>query len=105
MSEIIVLTTISDITIGKKLARTLVEEKLAACVNIIPYVKSVYRWEGKVVEDDEALLVIKTEEEVKDRIIKRIKELHPYELPEIIVLNITGGLENYLKWVRENVNI
>ncbi|AWR97810.1 divalent cation tolerance protein CutA [Acidianus sulfidivorans JP7] len=103
MAEIVVITTISEYNSGKRIAKTLVEEKLAACVNIIPYVKSIYTWEGKVVEDDEAILIIKTESDVKDKIIKRIKEIHPYELPEIITLDITGGLENYLNWIRENV--
>ncbi|ARM76579.1 divalent-cation tolerance protein CutA [Acidianus manzaensis] len=103
MAEIVVITTVSELASGKKIAKTLVEEKLAACVNIIPYVKSIYTWEGKIVEDDEAFLVIKTESSVKDKIIKRIKEIHPYELPEIITLDITGGLENYLNWIRENV--
>ncbi|MCY0874280.1 divalent cation tolerance protein CutA [Acidianus infernus] len=103
MTAIIVLTTISGLESGKKLARSLVEEKLAACVNIIPYVKSTYRWEGKVVEDDESLLIIKTDSSVKEKIIKRIKELHPYQLPEIITLDVTGGLENYLNWIAESV--
>ncbi|BDC19928.1 divalent-cation tolerance protein CutA [Acidianus sp. HS-5] len=103
MPAILVLTTISGLESGKKLAKTLVEERLAACVNIVPYVKSTYRWEGKVVEDDESLLVIKTDSSVKDKIIKRIKELHPYELPEIITLDVTGGLENYLNWIKDSV--
>lgn len=100
---IIALTTTSGLESAKKIAKTLVDERLAACVNIIPYIKSFYVWEGKTTEDDESLLVIKTEERLKDELIKRIKELHPYTLPEIIIINFNEGLPDYLKWISESV--
>ena len=103
MSYIIALTTTNGMESAKKIAKTLVDERLAACVNIIPYVKSYYVWEGKTTEDDETLLIIKSEDSQKDKLIKRIKELHPYTLPEIIIINFNEGLPDYLKWISESV--
>lgn len=103
MTYIVALTTISGMESAKRIAKTLVDERLAACVNIIPYVKSFYIWEGKTTEDDESLLIIKTEEKEKEKLIKRIKELHPYTLPEIIIINFNEGLTDYLKWISESV--
>lgn len=85
-----------------RIARVLIEEKLAACVNITE-VNSYYRWEGEFCEDKEALLIIKTEKSRVDEIIERIKELHSYELPEIIALPIVAGYDKYLEWVDESV--
>lgn len=85
-----------------KIAETLVEERLAACVNITA-VQSHYRWQGEVCKDNEALLIIKTEKSRVDKIIKRIKEVHSYELPEIIALPIVAGYDKYLEWVDESV--
>ena len=103
MSYIIALTTTNGMESAKKIARTLVDEKLAACVNIVPYIKSYYIWEGKTTEDDEVLLIIKTVDSKRDILIKRIKELHPYTLPEIIIINFNEGLTDYLKWISESV--
>jgi len=103
MSYIIALTTTNGMENAKKIAKTLVDERLAACVNIVPYVKSYYVWEGKTTEDDETLLIIKSDEGQKDKLIKRIKELHPYTLPEIIIINFNEGLQDYLKWISESV--
>ncbi|AWR95020.1 divalent-cation tolerance protein CutA [Acidianus brierleyi] len=103
MPAILILSTIPEIKTGKHIAKTLVDEKLAACVNIIPYIRSFYIWEGKTEEDDEALMIIKTEKDLENRIIQRIKELHPYSLPEIITFNISGGLPEYLNWIFESV--
>ncbi len=103
MPAILILSTVSEIKTGKHIAKTLVDEKLAACVNIIPYTKSFYIWEGKTEEDDEALMIIKTEKDLENKIIQRIKELHPYSLPEIITFNISGGLPEYLNWIFESV--
>ncbi len=80
------------------IARTLVEEGLSACVNKFP-VDSVYRWKGKVEEAEETGLLIKTADETVDELVKRVRELHSYELPEILVIDV-GGDEEYLSWVR-----
>ncbi|BDB98245.1 divalent-cation tolerance protein CutA [Saccharolobus caldissimus] len=100
----LLFSTTNSMENAKKIAKILVDERLAACVNIVPYIKSFYRWEGKTVEDDEILLIIKTKSEIKDKVIKRIKELHTYQIPEIIALDITAGLPEYLKWIDDNVS-
>jgi periplasmic divalent cation tolerance protein len=80
----------------------LVNEKLAACINIIPEVQSVFRWKNKVDNTPENILIIKTTLNLYDILEKRIKQLHPYELPEIIAVPIEKGLTEYLNWVSEN---
>jgi periplasmic divalent cation tolerance protein len=89
---------------AEALAGALVEGRFAACVNILPQVKSVYRWKGQVQKDDEALLIIKTAagrfEELKQTVLK----LHPYELPEVIAVKVEQGHKAYLDWVLENSN-
>lgn len=82
------------------LARALVGERLAACVNLIPGVTSVYRWESQIQEDSETLLVAKTTEEGVEPLTRRVRELHSYEVPEVVVLPVVGGLAQYLDWVR-----
>ncbi|MCI2414891.1 MAG: divalent-cation tolerance protein CutA [Candidatus Aramenus sp.] len=103
MSAVIVLSTVPEMGTGKKIAKALVDERLAACVNLIPYVKSFYVWEGKTVEDDEGLLIIKTDKESLEKVIKRVKELHPYTIPEVISIDISWGLPEYLNWIVESV--
>jgi periplasmic divalent cation tolerance protein len=100
----IVLTTIGvgvD-TDPAALARTLVEERLAACVNILPAMTSVYRWEGRIEKDQERQLVIKTTHDRLGALEARLRHLHPYEVPEFLVLAASGGSEAYLRWVRES---
>jgi periplasmic divalent cation tolerance protein len=82
------------------LARALVDEGLAACVNIVPGVRSIYRWEGKIEESDEVLCLIKTRPEIFERLRRRIVELHPYEVPEILSFAVDAGSPAYLDWVR-----
>jgi periplasmic divalent cation tolerance protein len=81
------------------LARTLVEERLAACVNVLPGVSSVFRWEEAVEEAAESLLLVKTRRDRLERVFERIVELHPYEVPEVVALPIVDGLGAYLDWV------
>ena len=87
---------------AKKLSTALVNEKLAACVNMISGMRSVYRWKGEVCEAEEWLLIIKSQKAVLDRVIHRIRTLHSYEVPEIIALPIMGGSEDYLNWLEAN---
>jgi periplasmic divalent cation tolerance protein len=84
------------------IARLLVEGKLAACVNVAK-VDSYYRWKGEFCKDNEALLIIKTEKSKVGRIMERIKEIHSYELPEIIALPIVAGYDKYLAWIEEAI--
>lgn len=88
---------------AKSIARTLVESKLAACVNIVPQITSIYSWKGEIVEDNEFLLIIKSKLEAYGKLESEIKELHSYEVPEIIAFDINKGLPEYLRWIEENV--
>ncbi|TES98497.1 MAG: divalent-cation tolerance protein CutA [Hadesarchaea archaeon] len=99
----VVLTTVKDRAEAKRLAERLVSEKLAACVSAVPNVTSVYRWRGKVERAREVLVVVKTSMKKLDRLIPRIKELHSYEVPEILALRIERGLPEYLKWISESL--
>jgi periplasmic divalent cation tolerance protein len=94
-----VYTTIDSIQDARKIAHTLVEEQLVACVNIIPKVESIYNWKGKLETDEECVLIAKTTEENVKKTIQRIHKLHSYELPDIIVLPIVGGLKDYLEYL------
>lgn len=95
----VVLVTAPDAEAAGRIARALVEERLCACVNVVSGLRSVYRWEGRVEEDDEQLLVIKTREERCRALAARVQALHPYELPEVLVLPASGGSQEYLDWV------
>ena len=102
-SVVIALTTIGAGADAAALARTLVDERLAACVNVLPVMTSVYRWQGVVEEDREQQLVMKTTAGRLGALEKRLRELHPYELPEFLVLPAAGGSAAYLAWVGESV--
>ena len=96
----VVCCTAPDSGVADKIANTLVEERLAACAQFSKSpIESVYRWKGKVEKAEEIQLWFKTKEECVQRIISRIQELHPYDVPEIIVLPIQSGLPDYLSWV------
>jgi len=96
---ILVLSTCPDEDVGARIAATLVEERLAACVNRVPGIASTYRWQGKVCNDAEQLLLIKTTRARFDALRERIVALHPYELPEVIAVDIASGLAPYLAWI------
>jgi len=87
---------------AENIAKALVEERLAACVNVAA-VRSYFSWEGKLCKDDEELLIIKTEQRMAEKLMARIMELHSYQLPEMIILQIAGGYENYLQWIGQSV--
>jgi periplasmic divalent cation tolerance protein len=95
----IAITTAGSLEEADRVARTLVEERLAACVNIIESVRSIYRWQGKLESAGELLLLIKTDEQHLDLLQKRLTELHSYDLPEFLVLEVSGGSEAYLHWI------
>ena len=101
--KLLVLTTAPSEAGAKKIAHALVEERLAACVNIVPKIHSVYRWQGKVESADEFLLLIKTTRDREEQVRSAIQDLHTYELPECIVIAIDGGSEEYLHWLSESV--
>ncbi|MCB2211050.1 divalent-cation tolerance protein CutA [bacterium] len=94
------VTVPADGATGQTLARQLVEEKLAACVNRLVGAVSTYIWDGEVNEDGEEVLLIKTTAEKSSRLIERIAELHPYDVPEVLLFNVADGLPAYLDWVR-----
>jgi periplasmic divalent cation tolerance protein len=99
----LVLTTVKNRREAMQMAEKLVSEKLAACVSAIPNVVSVYRWRGKVERTGEVMLLVKTSAKKLDRLIDRMKELHSYEVPEILVLRVERGLPEYLKWLEESL--
>ena len=105
MSEqLVVLMTAGSREEAEKIADTLVKEMLAACVNLLPGVTSVYRWEGQVQRDQEWLLIAKSTREALDDLVRRVQALHSYDLPEIIALPVVGGSEAYLRWVDGTVH-
>ncbi len=101
MSHILVMITAPNEEEAHLISRTLLEEKLIACANRFP-VNSIYTWQGKVEDEGEVMLLCKTREKNLDAIIARVKELHSYEVPEIIAFPIIGGSMDYLDWVDEN---
>jgi len=101
--KILVLTTTGSEVEANKIAHALVERRLAACVNILPKIKSVYRWQEKIEESEEWLLVIKTTQATFAQLQDAIKKLHSYELPECISLAIDDGSAEYLRWIGESV--
>ena len=100
---VLVLTTYPADPGAEKFARTLVEERLAACVSVLPPMRSTYRWKGTVETADERQVLIKTKAASVAALENRVRELHPYEVPEFLVLNIAAGGAAYLSWLNESV--
>lgn len=101
---IVVYVTAGSPAEGERLARALVEEKLAACVNRVKSVQSVYRWQGKVEQSEEELLIVKTKRDLFPALQKRVTELHSYSVPEIIALPVVEGSEAYMEWLEQQVS-
>ncbi|MEZ0395961.1 MAG: divalent-cation tolerance protein CutA [Anaerolineales bacterium] len=99
---LIVLITAPGAESGRQIARALVEKRLAACVNLLPGIASIYRWEGQVQEENEVLLICKTRRPCLTALQQEVQAMHPYQVPEIIALPLVGGLDAYLNWVAES---
>jgi len=101
MNEIVVFITASTEEEAVKIARALVESRLAACVNIVKDIRSIYRWQGKIEDEKEVLMIVKSQRKHFATLSEKVKKMHSYQVPEIIAFPIIEGLENYLKWLRE----
>ena len=99
MDEIVVLITAGSEAEATKIAKVLVEQKLVACVNIVPGIRSIFQWEGKVTEEQECLMIAKSVSQVFDQVTSAVKALHSYEVPEVIAFPIQHGLPEYLNWI------
>lgn len=100
---VVVLTTLGETADAEAFARTLVEERLAACVNLLPPMTSVYRWKGAIETDRERQLVVKTSADRLAALETRLRTLHPYEVPELLVLEVAGGGSPYLEWLEQSL--
>lgn len=101
----VVLCTVPSEQVAETIARALLEERLAACVNVLPGVRSLYRWQGKVEDERELLLVMKTQAARYDELERRVRELHPYEVCEVLALDVAAGAAGYLGWVLQETTV
>ncbi len=98
---VVVMVTAPSVDEGAGIGRKVVEEGLSACCNIVPGVRSIYTWQGRICDEGEVLCIFKTRASLFERLKKRVKELHSYDVPEIIAVPVRAGLEEYLEWVRD----
>ena len=105
VEHVLVLTTLPVDADVVAFAKALVEERLAACVNLLPAMESVYRWEGRVERESERQVIIKTTRERTETLWERVRELHPYEVPEFVVLAIVDGNDAYLRWIADSTRL
>jgi len=101
MSEIVVFITTPNEDEAAKIARALVEARLAGCVNIVRNIRSIYRWQGNIEDDTEVLMIAKTKKKLFNALEKKVKELHSYSVPEIIAMPIAEGSNEYIQWLRD----
>ena len=100
MSEVlVVLCTCPEVAVAERLAAGLVERRLAACVNIVPQIRSIYRWDGELQKDSEALMIIKSSDAAMTELGDWLKKHHPYDVPEILAIPVSSGSEEYMNWV------
>lgn len=102
---ILIITNVPDSVVAGKISRQLVENRLAACVNVLPPVHSVYSWQGAIEEATEITLLIKTMQNLYPKVEQKILELHPYEVPEVIALPMVNGLPSYLGWIAAETSV
>jgi periplasmic divalent cation tolerance protein len=103
--HVVILTTLPAAADAAAFAAAIVESRLAACVNLLPVMESVYRWEGRVQRDSERQLLMKTSGDRVDALWERVRALHPYDVPEFLVLPIAGGNDAYLRWIGDSTRI
>jgi len=101
--RLLVLCAAGDEASGRRIATYLVEQRLAACVSLVPGARSFYRWKGRVEEADEVLLVIKTRAERLEALVQAVTSMHSYDVPEVVAAPIVGGFDRYLEWLDESV--
>lgn len=103
MSEkLLVFITSPDEDTSVEIANMLVGSSLAACVNIVPKIRSIYKWDGEICDEIEQLMVVKTTEDKLSQLVSRVKQAHPFDVPETIAVKVVGGNQDYLKWVDES---
>jgi len=101
--KIVVLVTASNVRECKRIARRLLDERLIACANVVPLIRSLYRWKGKIADEKECLMILKSSRELFPRLRAEVEKLHTYSVPEVIALPIIDGAPNYLNWIAESV--
>ena len=100
-----VLMTAPDAETGERVGRVVVDERLAACANVVPGITSIFRWEGEIKKEAEVLVILKTTVDGVGRLMERVAELHPYDVPELLALPAETGAEKYLNWVKSEVGV
>lgn len=103
MDIVLVVINFPNVAVARQIGTALIQEQVAACVNLIPNIESIYLWEGKVEHENEVAALVKTTAESYECLQARVLDLHPYENPELLLLPIEGGSKAYLQWVRETV--
>ena len=103
MPDYVIALTTCPVDISRKLARLLVEKQVCACVNIIPRVMSIYHWKDEIIEDEESILLMKTEANQKEDLWETLRKEHPYEVPEFIIIPIIWGSKEYLDWISQSI--
>lgn len=101
LDEIVIFVTTSSTAEAERIGNKLVEDKLVACVNVIPNIRSIFHWQGESCNEEEVLMILKSVRANLEKIIKNVKQLHSYEVPEVIAIPIIGGSQEYLDWVNK----